>query len=516
MSVRTFAAIDVGSYELSMKVFEFSRKIGMRQIDHLRKTIDLGSETYSNQVLSFERVDELCEGLKEFKKIMDSYKVEEYKAYGTSAIRETKNTAILLEQIKQRTGIEVEVLSNSEQRFLDYKSVAFQGEKFDRVLEKSTAILDVGGGSIQLSVFEKDTLSSTQNMKLGILRIQERMRQIGAGMKSYLELAGELCQPQLDTYKKLYLNDTNIENIIIIDDHISTILNKKNDLFPTNTVGIDTVKKCMEMARTTSRQEACRMLGIPEGELPLMYISLILLNKVLEITGASRVWAPGVTLCDGIAYEYAQSNNLISASHDFEADIRACAMNISKRYSGSRKRSETIEHIALGIFDALKDSYGLESRDRLLLQISAILHDCGKYVSMANLAECSYNIIRNTEIIGISHKERIIIANVVKYNQMVFDYFDDFYESNDIEAKDHMKIAKLTAILRLANGLDRSHKMKFKNIKVELKGDELNLIIDSDTDILLEKGLFGNRADFFEEVYNITPVIKQKRNKIGD
>lgn len=511
MSVRTFAAIDIGSYELSMKIFEFSKRIGMRQIDHLRKTIDLGSETYSNQVLSFERVDELCQGLKEFAKIMDSYKVEDYKAYGTSAIRETRNTAILLEQIRLRTGIEVEVLNNSEQRFLDYKSIALQGEKFDRYIERGTAILDVGGGSIQISVFERDALSSTQNLKLGILRLQDRMNTIGVEMKDYIKFVDELCQPQLETYKKLYLKDTNIENIIMVDDYISMVLNKREALFPKNTVDFETVTRCMEYAGSMSRQEVSRQLAVSEQELPFLYISLILLYKVMKITGATKVWAPGVTLSDGMAYEYGQTNGLINVSHDFDMDIRACALNISKRYSGSRKRAETIEEIALRIFDAIKDTYGLSSRDRLLLQISAILHDCGKYISMANLAVCSYSIIKNTEIIGISHRERMIIANIVKFNQMIFDYFEDFRESNDIEAGDHMKIAKLTAILRLANGLDRSHRMKFKDVRVELKGNELQLILVSDEDIRLEKNLFKNRADFFEEVYNITPVIKQKK-----
>ena len=71
---------------------------------------------------------------------MESYKVIAYKAYGTSAIRETENTLILQDQIEQRTGIRVEILSNSEQRFLDYKSIASKGETFRRIIEEKTAI----------------------------------------------------------------------------------------------------------------------------------------------------------------------------------------------------------------------------------------------------------------------------------------------------------------------------------------------------------------------------------------
>ncbi len=99
---------------------------------------------------------------------MKAYQVSAYAAYGTSAIRESENTAILLNQIEVRTGIHIEVLSNSEQRFLDYKSIALQGEGFQKIIENGTAIVDIGGGSIQISLFDKDTLVSTQNMKLGV------------------------------------------------------------------------------------------------------------------------------------------------------------------------------------------------------------------------------------------------------------------------------------------------------------------------------------------------------------
>ena len=72
-------------------------------------------------------------------------------------------------------------------------------------------------------------------------------------------------------------------------------------------------------------------------------------------------------------------------------------------------------------------------------------------------------------------------------------------------------IAKLSAILKVANGLDRSHKQKFKNVKTTLKERELMIQVDTAEDITLEKGLFTQRADFFEEVYNIRPIIKQKK-----
>ena len=81
-----------------------------------------------------------------------------------------------------------------------------------------TAILDIGGGSIQISLFDKDTLVSTQNLRLGVLRLQELLNHLNAGSTQMEQLVDELATAQLDDYKKLYLKDREIKNIIIVDD----------------------------------------------------------------------------------------------------------------------------------------------------------------------------------------------------------------------------------------------------------------------------------------------------------
>ena len=219
-----------------------------------------------------------------------------------------------------------------------------------------------------------------------------------------------------------------------------------------------------------------------------------------------------MTLCDGIAYEYAEKNKLLAGEHDFEKDIIACAMNISKRYMGSRKRAETLEKIALTIFDSMRKVHGLGKRERLYLRLAALLHDCGKYITMVNLGEASYNIIMATEIIGLSHREREIVANVVRFNHSPFLYYGQMgSDTVNIDRGAYLIIAKLTAILRVANSLDRSHKQKLKGVKAQLKENQLVLTVDTQEDITLEKGFFEARVGFFQEVYSIQPVLKQKK-----
>ena len=228
MEIKTFAAIDVGSFEVDMKIFELGgikedsrTKKGtgagshIRQIDHLRQRIALGSDTYTSGKISTEKLDELCRTLREYGQIMKAYKVDDYKVYGTSALRESENALIILDQIRQRTGMSIELLSNSEQRFLGYKSIASKGEVFRRVIEENTAIVDIGGGSIQISLFENDALAVTSNLRLGVLRVQERLNSMNVGSSQREALVDELVMAQLSTFKKLYLKDRTIKNVII-------------------------------------------------------------------------------------------------------------------------------------------------------------------------------------------------------------------------------------------------------------------------------------------------------------
>ena len=161
------------------------------------------------------------------------------------------------------------------------------------------------------------------------------------------------------------------------------------------------------------------------------------------------------------------------------------------------------------IFDTIRKQNGLTERDKLLLEVSVILHDCGKFVSLVNSAQCAYEIIMASEIIGLTHLEREIVALTILYNSTQLDLYEDL--SDRIDYDSYLKVAKLSAILRVANALDQSHKQKFKNVKTSLKGRELIITLEAFEDISLEKALFENKTAYFENVFSIKPVLKQKK-----
>lgn len=505
MQYTLFGAIDIGSSELELKIFELSKSKGMREIDSIRHRLELGKDTYATGKISTEKVEELCKVLLDFVKIMKGYKVENYRAYATSAIREAKNKVILLDYIESKTGLKIEVLGNAEQRFLDYKSIAFQENEFNKIIQKGTAIVDVGGGSIQISLFDKDSLIATQNIRIGNLRIREKVAVLEQGYGNFEYLIRELIQSDLLSFKKLYVKEREIKNVILVGDHISGLSKMPS-------ISKEEFMKIYHEIVHSPAGEAAARYDLPEESISLLITTLIICCEFIEEMMAETVWMPGLSLNDGNAYDYAQKSGIIKSGHNFDDDIIASARNTAKRYQCSKSHIRILEDIALKIFDRMKKVHGLGQRERLLLQIAVILHGCGKYISLSDPAECSYRIIMATEIIGLSQKEREIIANIVKFNTTEFSYFEGLNEHTVISRAEYLTIAKLTAILRITNAMDRSHLQKFENVKVNLKDQELVIQVETQENITLEKGLFPEKAAFFEEVYSIRPVIHQKKH----
>ena len=511
MKVTTFAAIEIASYEVSMKIYALSPKT-MKEITYVRHRMELGKDAYRLGKISNERMDELCQVLLDFKRIMKEFGVTEFRACATAVIRELESSSLILDRIFVKTGIQVEILSNSEQRYLSYKSIASQEKDFDKIIQKGTAIIDVGGESIQISLFDKDTLVSTQNIRIGTNRLKERLSNVFEQSGHFAQVVEEIANNALKTYRKLYLKDRKIENIILIGDYspyISRYVNAART--ESHVMSAEEYHAFYNEMLSKNPQEMLNTLGIPAENEALILTTLVVYRKLIEETEAKEIWMPSLNLSDGLTYDYAEKNKILKSAHDFENDIIVSAKNMGKRYQSNKNHVNVMAELALTIFDKTKSLHGMQKRDRLLLQIAVLLHDCGKFISMSRSAECSYSIIMASEIIGLSHAEREMVANIVKYNSTDIISYEEFTEGSSLNREQYIKVCKLAAILRVSNAMDRSHKQKFKDAKISLIDRELIFRVDTQEDITLERGLFSSRADFFEEVYNIKPLIKQKK-----
>lgn len=508
MSIHTFAAIYIGSYEVSLKIFELSSKRKLRGVDYVRRRIELGKDAYSKGTIGYEYVEALCSTLKEFMRIVKGYQVEHCEAYAAAVLRDAGNELFILDQIRLRTGLLVHVLSNSEHRFISYKALAVH-EEFEDMIGKSAAVVDVGGAGMQITIFSKGEVVTTQHLTLGTLRMREQLARKSSSLAQYEQQAEEMVVKEIEVFKSLYMGEETIEYLIIAGDYISEFVRKVGKNRDEKTVDVQKVAHYLEHLGKKNLKQIAEEIGIARESDELMIPYLIICKCIAQRLGASSLWVPGVMMSDGIACDYAEKHRIYKPIHDFDKDILSAARSMSRRYQGYSPHIDALVQMSMLIFDVVKKEHGLGKRQRLLLQVAALLHDCGKYISISNAPLCAHSIITSSEIMGLSHMERQIVADTVLYNTHELPPYSELADHLDQES--YLTVARLSAILRVSNAMDHSHRQKFQNVRVQIKGKELVITLETLEDIALEKALFESKTAYFERIFSMKPVIREKR-----
>ena len=332
-------------------------------VDNLRHVIALGSDSYRDGEISFPLVQELIAVLKDFTRVIAEYRCTDYRVIATSALREAPTAPLWLDQIKTRTGLDVQILSNAEQRMLVLKALAACGERFETLVQEGAAVVEVGFGSMQVSLYEAGKMRSTQNLRLGALRLRDTLQQLNSARDDRECILQETVAHELEIYENLHLLGRKVKNMIAIGDPIRVLYDKimrarNRDPEPRCFADKQRVEELYRYVVERTDAELEETLDIN----PAATGGVAPGGGTLSAHGGNRrcgmVWFR-TRLIDGLAAEYAVANSLMHRGHDFDADILAAVQEIAARYGeGTVHRACTVK-IALQIFDALKKGAGL-------------------------------------------------------------------------------------------------------------------------------------------------------------
>ena len=505
--MKLFASIYVGSYEITTKIFEIGKQQKrIKTIDTIKAQSDIIKDVLGHGCIMPETVDKLCRVLNDIKRTIEGYKVDSYKVVAGPTIRQAQNGLIVLEQIKQRTGFTIEVLSNSEQRFLGYQAVA-SSDEFDDLISESAVLIDIGGISLQITLFSKGKIITTQHLSLGTVSVSENLKKLGSSLNSFEQIY-EMMFKELEVFKTMFLRDIKPKYMILLGVQVSTLAEKITG-FSTKRVKTADYLSFLSQFDKQYIMDFEKKNDIYFDNDYLVEPVVMLYKTLAETLQPEEVVAPGVSVCEGMAYNYCFNKKWLTSRHDFDNDIITAAWSIARRYGSYQPHLKALYKLSTEIYDAMKKYHGLGKRHKVLMQCIAILHDCGKYISLAEASSCSYAIIMSSEILGLSHKEREIIATTVEFNRKPVEPYESLSDKFTIE--EYLEILKLLAILKVANALDRSHKQKIKNVSMRVKERELVITIEANSSLALEKGLFKKNADYFEQIFSIKPVLKENR-----
>lgn len=509
--IKTVSSIDVGSYNIRMVVAEINRQGEVTILEELRNHTNIGKDTFSDGKVNVDTIHQTCNILKKFAKVMKEYGVKHYRAVSTSGIREADNRSYIIDQIRMRTGLEVEIINNSEERFLTFKAIRSKLKNAKKIREEGVLIVNIGSGGVEFSVFKDGNLRFTSYTKVGSLRLRELLSDLEGQtldfpiiMEGYIESKTYLIESIIEKMKiKHFIGlGGGLWNILNICNHNeikgeSKIIDKKD------------IDRLYSDISTKSIDQIVNGFRLDYSEAQTLLPATIIFKRFLNITKANHIYAPMVSLRHGIIAEMVDEWFDTARKKDFLNDIISSVKYIGEKYNYDEKHASHIQYLSTSIFDQLRNVHKLGEKDRLYLQVASLLHDIGKFVNLDRHHIYTYDIIKAQNIMGFSNRELNIIANIARYHDE--ESPKRFHESyNKMDYDDQITISKLSAMLKLADALDITHLQKIRNVKISYNKEEIYFKVLTKDDTLLEKWAFMKNAGFFEEVMGMKALIKQK------
>lgn len=509
MAKKMIAVIDVGSLTARLKIFEIDSKGHPKTIETVRKFTSIGAKSVDG-IIPSEQVNELCTCLSGFDRKMKEYKIDKVICVATSAFRDAANRDIVLEQIRARSGFKIDILDNSMECYYQNLAVRESYPNFEKMIGEGTMLLDIGSGSMQATVYDKSEFIFSQNMVLGSLRISRLLSTLQNRTTHYSDVMEEFIAQDLNDYHAVEPKGITYKHLIAFSGEMSSIRKLAGyDAFAECTLSREEFLKVYDYLVKTRPSELTLRNSVPAHVAPLLLPVTMIIKDMLDYTGVDQVYLPHASLSDGVIYNYCHENLKLKLVIPPSQDLISGAKNIAKRYRCDKKHIEFVEKTSLEIFDCVQKFAGLESRDRLLLQMAAILHEIGKFVKAKDHNEAAFTLIESLDFLGLKSEELNTIAYIVRMYPTDNPY-DTFYFRN-LPAKKKVTISKLTSILRIADSLDASHTEKIKNMSVTLHPDRLHISCESKVDMSFEEWAFEHRCDLFEEVMGIETRLRIRR-----
>lgn len=512
----TAAAIDVGSNSLRLMIAQINAKGTIIPLEDLSQKTHIGRDTFSFGKISTESIHETIGTLKGFARSMQDYGIKNYKAVSTSGIREAANRDFVLDQIKIKTGLNVEIINNSEERFFMLKAIRDLLPDPLKMKKEGTLIVDIGSGGVELSVFSEGRMQLNEYIKVGYLRLREVLSDMEKLTLDFPNLLEEFVYSRIEIFSNI-IEDLEIRHFIGLGGELGNICRlinmngeaceATNGYAQGRTIRKTELSEFCSKLHKMSTEQIVSEFGLNRSDAEILLPSVIIFDRFLKMTKAIELFAPMVSLRHGVLADMADNMFLLPGRLEAINDIISSVSFIAGKYMSKGSHNDNVTETALSIYDQTRRIHRLGERERLYLHIAAILHDVGKFISLGSHGFHSYNIARHQNITGLSNREHEIVANITRYHA---EESPESSHNNYISlvSEDRIVVSKLSAILKLAEMLDLSHKQKVREINISASGQELVFRIKSPDDILLETWNFNKYAFYFEEVMNIKPVIK--------
>lgn len=511
------AAIDVGSNSIHMLVAQVESDGRFRILDRAKEMVRLGSRTLLDGSLSPEAMAKGLRALAAFKTLADRQGAQRIRAVATSAIREAANGGEFVRRVEAETGLRIKVIPGREEArliFLGVKhAIDLRGEP--------TVIVDAGGGSVELILVEGGEPLELVSLKIGLARVSERFlvkdrpdaKAIAALERHFAsELGPVLARFRAAGARRVVGTSGTLVNLIAMAAATPTkgkpkdrARAKEKDETAERLEGLavkpEAIARVRRRLEKSDRAQRLQIKGIDAKRVDLVLAGAVLADHVLTALGAREMVACTHALREGVLLDHvARHRRGIEEQQRYPDPRHRSVARLIRHLGEPNRHGQQVATLALQLYDQLRDSLGLGGSARDWLEFAALLHDVGHHISHKNHHRHSYYLITNGELLGFRRDELEIIAQVARYHRKSVPKPSD--GSYGLLSKRERQIVRsLAALLRVADGLDRSHYGVVRSVAVGRRDRRVELrLTTAGDDAALEVAEARERIALLEEL----------------
>ncbi len=508
------AAIDIGTNSFHLIIAEVDTNTGKFNIlGREKQPVRLGSGSTDMKHLGKDAMERGIEALKKFAALAESAGAP-VRAIATSAVREAINQHEFIMRARIEAGIRIEVASGVEEARYIYLGILQSVPVYD----KPVFMIDIGGGSTEFLIGKGRDIYYDNSLKLGAIRLTERF----FGDKDIDSKAIKHCREYIKGFMTPVTRESikynyeiaigssgtiiNIANIINVSKGSAADARLNNFVFTKDELHAAVA----EILEAKTVKQRLKIPGIDPQRADILPAGAILLEQIFKELKIKEMMISEYALREGILLDTIEKEYLIKDKEHLGNIRYGSVMHLAENFRIEKEHSAHVTKLALNIFDGTRKLHKLGNTEREYLEAATILHEVGGFVSHSQHHRHSYYIIRNSEMLGFTENEKEIIANVARYHRKSHPKLKhpDFAK---LTGDEQLVVRKLAAILRIADGLDRSHTSSITEIKIVQEENRIIFNITGNAEnIELEIWGANSKKKLFEEVFGVEVIFKSQ------
>ncbi|WP_285400251.1 Ppx/GppA family phosphatase [Lysinibacillus sp. fls2-241-R2A-57] len=469
------AIIDIGSNTIRLVLYQYDKEEGLREIGNIKTVARLRTYLQPSGEMSEEGIQVLTETLLTFKAMLDDFEITDVKAAATAAIRQATNRAEIITLMKERTGIQIELLTEEEEAYYGFVAVAHS------IGTKSAVTIDIGGGSTEITLFKNKELQKSHSFPFGTVSLKQRFVKgdiINGSEKK------ELIAFIKEQFKSLpWIQDIGLP-IIAIGGSARNVaqIHQQKHAYPIASVhGYEMTKENLDelslFLGNLSFNELKQLDGLSADRADIIVPALEVFSVLMEVVGSELFQITKNGLREGLIIQriLQTDKSAFDKYNVFEGNAR----RLARQYGRTEEEVDYLMNLTDQLYrECCHLGYSqYNQKDLELLTRASKVFNIGEYIELSSASQHTFYLIANQSIDGLNHKERVKLALLASYKNK--DYYQRFVApfTEWMSREEYRKIRDFGALLKFVYALNVSKRKIVHAIEMQTEEDYVQLSI---------------------------------------